>query len=102
MSKKSNEDKLIRIQNAITEIEKELTISNSKTIKQLKSEIIKLFGLDYNLDKQDLRVEKPGISSPKIITREMENKTLFELRFVNETIVYFGQQQNDGGSEVLN
>ena len=95
------EDKLIRIQNIITEIEKELKISNRKTIKQLKSEIIKLFNLNYDLNNQDLRMQKPGWSSPKIITKEMENDTLFKLHIVNETIFFFGQQQNEGGSKII-
>ena len=101
MSKIIYEDKLIRIQNIITEIEKELKIYNGKTIKELKSEIIKLFNLNYDLNNQDLRMQKPGISSPKIITKELENDTLFKLHVVNETTFFFGQQQNNGGSKII-
>ena len=101
MSKIIYEDKVIRIQNIITEIEKELKIYNGKTIKQLKSEIIKLFNLNYDLNNQDLRMQKPGMSSPKIITREKENDTLYKLHIVNDTYIYFGQQQNNGGSKII-
>ena len=90
--------KEIYIQNqADNDNTKPLQISMSKTIKELKKEIEKLFGLKYSLNDFALRVKISGSKNGKLIQEEDENKTLFEHHFKSECTVIFGKEKNSGG-----
>lgn len=75
-----------------------LQIGMDKTVKQLKKEIEKLFGLNYSLDEYALRVKTNGMNAGKLIQEEDENKTLFENHFKLQCLVIFGKEKNRGGS----
>ena len=96
---KLNKDKIkeIYIQNIETDEVKPLKISMSKTVKELKKEIEKLFNLPYSLDNLCLRVKHIFIPLGKIITEENEDKTLFENHFTVDCVVMFGIIKNIGG-----
>lgn len=74
-----------------------LSIGLNKTVKQLKKEIEKLFGLNYSLDEHSLRVQVPGMDAGFLIREADEDKTLFENHFKSNCIVLFGKEKNRGG-----
>ena len=74
-----------------------LSIGLNKTVKQLKKEIEKLFGLNYSLDDHSLRVKVPGMDGGFLIQEADEDKTLFENHFKSYCIVMFGREKNRGG-----
>lgn len=74
-----------------------LSIGMDKTVKQLKKEIEKLFGLNYSLDEYALRVKTGGMIAGKLIQEADEDKTLFENHFKLECVVIFGKEKNRGG-----
>lgn len=74
-----------------------LSIGMNKTVKQLKKEIEKLFGLNYSLDEYALRVKTEGMNAGKLIQEADEDKTLFENHFKRECVVIFGKEKNRGG-----
>ena len=94
---KANKIKKIFIEDISTEQIKELEISMNITVKQLKKLIEKLFKLNYSLNDYPLRVRNNGIHFGKLILREDENKTLFELHFKSECIVIIGKEINRAG-----
>lgn len=89
--------KEIFIQNISTNDTKSLNIGMDKTVKQLKTEIKKLFNLSYSLDEYALRVKTNGMNAGKLIQEQDENKTLFENHFKSQCIVIFGKEKNRGG-----
>ena len=94
-----NMDKIkeIFIRNLTTDEVRPLKISMSKTVKELKKEIEKLFNLDYSLDDDRIRVANNGMCSGKRIQEENEDKTLFENHFSIHCVVIFGKEKNRGG-----
>jgi len=76
---------------------KSLKIRMNKTVKDLKKEIEKLFGLNYSLDEYALRVKTNGMNAGKLIQQADESKTLFENHFKYQCIVIFGKEKNRGG-----
>ena len=74
-----------------------LSIGLNKTVKQLKKEIEKLFGLNYSLNDHSLRVKVPGMDGGFLIQEADEDKTLFENHFKSYCIVMFGREKNRGG-----
>lgn len=76
---------------------KPLKIGMNKTVKELKKEIEKLFGLNYSLDEYALRVKTNGMNAGKLIQEADESKTLFENHFTLQCIVIFGKEKNRGG-----
>ena len=74
-----------------------LSIGLNKTVKQLKKEIEKLFGLNYSLNEHSLRVKVPGMDAGFLIQEADEDKTLFENHFKSNSIVMFGKEKNRGG-----
>ena len=89
--------KEIFIRNLTTDEVRPLKISMSKTVKELKKEIEKLFNLDYSLDDYCIRVVNNGMHSGKRIQEENEDKTLFENHFFIHCVVIFGKGKNFGG-----
>ena len=89
--------KEIFIRNLTTDEVRPLKISMSKTVKELKKEIEKLFNLDYSLDDDRIRVANNGMCSGKRIQEENEDKTLFENHFSIHCVVIFGKEKNRGG-----
>ena len=80
----------IFIENVTTEDTRPLNIALKKTVKDLKKEIEKLFGLDYSLDAYSLRVQTSSITGEKLIPPEDETKSLFDNGFTARCIVFFG------------
>ena len=91
---KLNKDKIkeIFINNLATDEVKPLKISMSKTLKELKKEIEKLFNLQYSLDYYPLYLKSAYINLRRLLSEEDEDKTLFELHFTNNCNVIFGKQ----------
>ena len=83
-------DKDIFIQNVTNGDKRSLNIIMKKTVKDLKKEIEKLFGLDYSLDAYSLRVQTSSITGEKLIPPEDETKSLFDNGFTARCIVFFG------------
>ena len=94
-----NMDKIkeIFIRNLTTDEVRPLKISMSKTVKELKKEIEKLFNLDYSLDDYCIRVATNGMRFGKMIQEENEVKTLFENHFSIHCVVTFGRVKIIGG-----
>ena len=90
-----NKIKMIYIQNLINRDIRQLNIEMSKTVKDLKKEIEKLFHLNYSLDNFPLGLKTHG--RERLIKEEDENKTLFENHFTSECVVIFGKEKNTGG-----
>ena len=82
--------KEIFIQNVTNGDKRSLNIVMKKTVKDLKKEIEKLFGLDYSLDDYSLRVQTSSITGQKLIPPEDETKSLFDNGFTTRCIVFFG------------
>ena len=82
--------KEIFIQNVTNGDKRSLNIVMKKTVKDLKKEIEKLFGLDYSLDAYSLRVQTSSITGEKLIPPEDETKSLFDNGFTTRCIVFFG------------
>jgi len=94
----SNKTKEIYIKNIANKNDTRLlSIGLNKTVKQLKKEIEKLFGLNYSLDEYSLRVKVSGMEGGFLIQEEDEDKTLFENHFKSNCIVMFGKDKNRGG-----
>ena len=89
--------KEIFIENVTTEDTRPLNIAMKKTVKDLKKEIEKLFGLDYSLDAYSLRVQTSSITGQKLIPPEDETKSLLDNGFTSRCIVFFGKDINLGG-----
>jgi hypothetical protein len=89
--------KLIYIENIRNGEVKPLEIEMSKTVKELKKIIEKLFNLNYCLDDSPLRVKAGGMNNGFLIQEKDENKTLFENHFTRECLVLFGKEKNRGG-----
>jgi len=89
--------KLIYIENISNGEVKPLEIEMSKTVKELKKIIEKLFNLNYCLDYYPLRVKTGGMHCGRLIHEEDENKTLFENHFKMECLVLFGKEKTRGG-----
>jgi hypothetical protein len=82
---------------------KPLKIGMNKTVKDLKKEIEKLFGLNYSLDEYALRVKTNGMTAGKLIHEADESKTLLENSFTTQCKVIFGKEKNRGGFQnILN
>ena len=94
-----NMDKIkeIFIRNLTTDEVRPLKISMSKTVKELKKEIEKLFNLDYSLDDYCISVSINGMRNGKMIQEENEDKTLFENHFSIHCVVTFGRVKIIGG-----
>ena len=85
----------IKYTNREGEIRTEVKLT--ETVKQLKKKIVNLFELPENfLDNHLLRVKTPGMRNGKVL--KDDNKTLEYYRVKNESMVIFGQDQNDGGN----
>ncbi len=94
----ANKIKQIYIQNIANNNDtRPLSIGMNKTVKQLKKEIEKLFGLNYSLDEYALRVKTGTMNAGKLIPEADEDKTLFENHFKLECVVIFGKEKNRGG-----
>lgn len=94
----ANKVKEIYIQNIANNNDtRPLKIGMNKTVKDLKKEIEKLFGLNYSLDEYALRVKTNGMNAGKLIQEADESKTLFENHFKLQCIVIFGKEKNRGG-----
>ena len=68
----------------------------NKTVKQLKKEIEKLFGLNYSLDEYALRVKTGTMNAGFLIQEADEDKTLFENHFKLQCVVIFGKEKRTG------
>ena len=90
--------KEIFIQNVTNGDKRSLNIVMKKTVKDLKKEIEKLFGLDSSLDNISLSVQTSSITGLKLIPPEDETKSLFDNGFTPICEVFFGKDQNIGGT----
>ena len=94
----ANKTKVIYIKNIANNNDtRPLSIGLNKTVKQLKKEIEKLFGLNYSLDEHGLRVQVSGMEGGFLIQEADEDKTLFENHFKSNCVVLFGKDKNRGG-----
>ena len=85
----------IKYTNREGEIRTEVKIT--ETVKKLKKKIVNLFELPENfLDNHRLRVKTPGMRNGKVL--KDDNETLEYYHIKNESMVIFGQEQNDGGN----
>lgn len=92
-----NEEKEIIITNIINNDVKSLKIMMNKTVKELKKEIESLFGLNYSLNEINIQYKNPYMKTPRTISEQNETKKLCELKFVSDTMIYFGKEKNRGG-----
>ena len=92
-----NEEKQIIITNIINNDVKSLKIIMNKTVKELKKEIESLFGLNYSLNEINIQYKNPYMKTPRTISEQNETKKLYELKFVSDTMIYFGKEKNRGG-----
>lgn len=89
----------IIISNIITKDNRPLFISKGKTVKQLKKEIETLFKLDYSLNEITIQYKNAYMRTPKTISEDSENKKLSQIPINTDAFVYFGREQNKGGSK---
>lgn len=77
---------------------RELRTAMNISVNELKRKIENLYGLDYNsLDRIELRVQYGGMSAPKLITQDDEEKSLFENHIPSYAKIKFGLEENRGG-----
>ena len=88
----------ISIENVTNKDTRSLNIAMNKTVKDLKKEIENLFGLDYSLDNISLRVQTSSINGQTLIPPEDEQKSLFDNGFTPICEVFFGKDENVGGT----
>ena len=90
--------KEIFIQNVTNGDKRSLNIIMKKTVKDLKKEIEKLFGLDSSLDDISLRVQTSSINGQTLIPPKDEQKSLFDNGFTPICEVFFGKDESVGGT----
>ena len=90
--------KEIFIQNVTNGDKRSLNIIMKKTVKDLKKEIEKLFGLDSSLDDISLRVQTSSINGQKLIPQGDEQNSLLDNGFTPICEVFFGKDQFIAGT----